>query len=129
MIDETLYNKGSKFFKRIVDEFRDLSFEKYTDYNFVNVFYKTPIYKLHILSIPLYMNEMNYKENLYKYRLEHKSFYEDKLEKNKVYSVKETENLIRGYRNSRFKIRKRLYLLKNNYEFLKQALQNSKNML
>jgi hypothetical protein len=129
MIDKEIYKKGSRYFKRIVDEFRDLSFGKPNKYNFVQVYYKTPVYKYHILNIPLNLPEVNYADKISKNRLNHQSYYEEVAENGKLDSVKNHKDFVRGYWGSRYKIAKRFYMIRNHQEALKYALQNSKNMV
>lgn len=125
-ISKQLYKKGSYWFKRFVDYYRknNLILEKHASYPYVQVYYNHPKYKILLAEVELYMNEYNYRKNMqYDLLYSSKLFYDQVEEKGQIDVAKSSEKDIKGYRAHIHKLDRRLYLLKNNQEFLSTSLQ------
>lgn len=126
---QSTYNKGNYWFKRLVNRYPRLHFKEHRKYPFADVYYKSAMYNLHILSVPLRMNEMNTQKAISRNMLNKQSTYDQMKENGKVDDINNTKDLVRGYRSTVYKIDKRFYLLRNHSEFLQNTCQRAKNML
>lgn len=119
------------WFKKLKERYKNenLIFEQHKKYPYMRVYYKTPIYKLLLADVPMNLSPYNYREKKQALALSDYNFYIQLEEKNKVEEAMDYETIVKGYYAHIVKIDRRIYLLKNNQEFLSTALQNSKSIV
>lgn len=105
------------------------SVEPMMKYPFAHVFYKTPLHKYRIISIPMNLTPFNRKEKWGRYALDRQSKYEDSMEVNKTKEIMQREDSVPGYFFLKEKINRRYYMLRNSQEFVNTITQNSKNRI
>ena len=122
---------GNNLYNKFKKELEDMGFviEPMMNYPFAHVFFKTPLYKHRILSVPMRLTPFGYKEKWSKYLLSNPSKYRDADEIGKLKTISEKDNIVPGYYYLKEKIKRRYYMLHNSDEFVKTITQNSKNRI
>lgn len=128
-IKEEVYNKGSYWFKRLVDEYSKLGvfFKEHSRYPFCSLYMKSGMYNLHILSVPIDLKEINHLDRIVCDQLENQSRYEELTNNGKIDDVLNKESIVRGYWATVHKINKRIYNTRNNQEYLRELESLAKN--
>lgn len=131
-ISKQLYNRGNYWFKKFIDLYKheNLIVEPYAGYPYARVYYNNAKYKLLLADIELDLKQYNHYKNMQRDLLySDKSFYEMAESSKGLDKAKSSINTIKGYWAHKIKLDRRLYLLKNNQEFLSTSLQNAKSVL
>lgn len=123
-----MYN-GNNLYHKFKKEIEDMGFivEPMAKFPFAHVFFKTPVYKHRILSIPMKLTPFSYKESWGKFSLDRASKYNESLETGKTKEIQNRKDIVPGYYYLKDKLKRRLYMLRNSVDFNKTILQNSKN--
>ena len=127
--NKRVYDKGSSWFKRLVDKYSkyNIHFKENKKYSFCEVYYKSGVYNLYLLNVPILLTEINYRTQISKDVLHNQTRYNELLANGRIQNVIDSTDVVKGYWATIHKIDKRFYLLRNSQEFLKGVEMLSKN--
>lgn len=116
----------SLWFRRLERELPAISSHlrlKRIKYDFYRIFFK----ECYIHEVYGEMTEMGYDHEEYDQRLENQQFFQELEDYNEL--TRKLKNYVEGYRDSLSRIKARVYMLKNDYEFYQRSAETYRQLV